>query len=101
MGADNTSNSKIVVTSAYHEMYYHILGFRKRSVSAVRNGGIVLTGQPGVGASLSLNPYPVRQLTGVPLSRKNFIPRLHALAADVGQPGRTPIHWVCPLPLLR
>ena len=57
MGADNTSNSEIVVTSAYHEMYYRILGFRKRSASAVRNGGIVLTGQPGVGASLWLNSY--------------------------------------------
>ena len=50
MVPDGTSNNEIVVTEAYRDMYYRILDLRKQSVG--RKGGIVLAGQPGVGASL-------------------------------------------------
>ena len=48
---DGTTDNNIVVTEGYHKMYYRILDFRKPGRP---NRGVVLTGQPGTGASVSL-----------------------------------------------
>jgi len=45
----NTMAGEIVVTEAYDEMFNRILEFREERGSAT---GVVLTGQPGIGACL-------------------------------------------------
>ena len=45
----HTIDNKIVVTKEYHDMYFRIL--RLRQAYGPR-GGVVLTGQPGIGASI-------------------------------------------------
>lgn len=50
LGPYSTLNNEIVVTKGYYDMYYRILGLRMLSPGL--NGGIVLTGQPGIGEPL-------------------------------------------------
>ena len=54
---NKTTDNKIVITKSYHEIYYRILDVRRIKGN---DGGAVLIGQPGVGASPRLNPYPAR-----------------------------------------
>ena len=55
-----TLDKTIVITKSYHEIYYRIL-----DAGRAGKGGVVLTGQPGVGASKRLDPRPVQRLTFV------------------------------------
>ena len=48
-----TSDNKIVITRSYREMYDRISDLRK----ALGSGGVVITGQPGIGVSLA-EPTP-------------------------------------------
>ena len=47
VGLKTTLDNEIVVTKSYHDTYYRILGLR--AIEKGREGGVVLTGQPGVG----------------------------------------------------
>jgi len=51
--SEETANSEIVITEAYEKTYNHILNLRGRG-SEANTGGVVLTGQPGIGMSLML-----------------------------------------------
>ena len=44
-----TIDNKIVVTKEYHDMYFRVLRLRQADGP---DGGVVLTGQPGIGASI-------------------------------------------------
>ena len=59
---DDTSGDRILVTKSYENMCRHLLYLHKDDKGTDK--GAVLTGQPGVGASLRPDPHPVRQLTG-------------------------------------
>jgi len=50
---EDTADSDIVVTKAYEDMYNRILNLRE-GTSESNTRGVLLTGQPGVGASLNL-----------------------------------------------
>ena len=47
-----TVDNTIVITRSYHETYYRMLDARKAMEG---EGGVVLTGQPGVGGSRQLD----------------------------------------------
>jgi len=84
----STSGNQIVVTEAYDKMFHRLMALREEDKGDRK--GAVLTGQPGTGASLRLDPHAVRQLTDA--SRKNHLPKVHARAADFRSPGRTPVY---------
>ena len=47
----DTANSEIVITRAYEDMYNRILSIREGKPESDTRG-VVLTGQPGIGASI-------------------------------------------------
>ena len=55
--ADSTAEGRILVTEPYDQMYHRLL--RLRINDRGRNKGVVVTGQPGVGASPRSDHYPV------------------------------------------
>jgi len=63
---DDTSENRILVTKSYDDTFHRLLNLRQRDRGKRR--GVVLTGQPGTGASL-WPPYPhlARQLTSTPV----------------------------------
>ena len=52
---------RLLVTKPYNDLFHRILEKRRMDKGVTR--GVVVTGQPGVGASQP-DPYPVRQLNG-------------------------------------
>lgn len=76
---DDTTGNRILVTKAYEEMFYRILRLRKMDKGTRR--GVVITGQPGIGAS-SIRSSPVRPLTGTSIFRENNLPEAHARIPD-------------------
>ena len=56
------SGDQIVVTESYVHMLHRIL--RLRSLDKGSNRGVVVTGQPGTGASIMIRSSVVRKLTG-------------------------------------
>src|SRR5258707_15891664 len=95
-GAGSTSENRILVTKSYDAMYHRLLLLRQNDEGDAK--GVVLTGQPGIGASLrSLScatTYPAH------LSRKDYLPKVHARAADLSSSGRTPVRLLSCLPFL-
>ena len=65
----STSDGQIVVTKSYDEMYYRLLALRE---TRAPGSGAVITGQPGIGTSIRLNPRLVRQLIGVFVTQENL-----------------------------
>ena len=63
------SDGQIVVTKSYDEMYYRLLALRENRGPG---SGAVITGQPGIGTSIRLNPRLVRQLIGVFVAQENL-----------------------------
>ena len=51
----NTLGDRILVTKAYDDVFHRILRLRAKDLGGSR--GAVITGQPGVGASLRPNPH--------------------------------------------
>jgi hypothetical protein len=72
-------------------MFHRLLHLRKNDEGDAK--GAVLIGQPGIGASLSLGLRPApREISLVhAFFRKNYLPKVHARAADFCSPGRTPV----------
>src|SRR5258707_2590585 len=95
-GAGSTWDNRILVTRSYDDMYHRLLLLRQNDEGDAK--GAVLTGQPGIGASLrSLScatTYPAH------LSRKDYLPKVHARAADLSSSGRTPVRLLSCLPFL-
>ena len=58
-----TTGNRILVTKSYNDMLHRLLRLRKRDRG--NRKGVVLTGQPGTGASLSSDLHPVRQPNGI------------------------------------
>jgi len=57
----STSGNQILVTKSYEDMFHRML--RLRNYDRGTSRGMVLTGQPGTGASQRLDPHLVRQFT--------------------------------------
>ena len=49
--SEETANGEIVITKAYEDMYNRILNIREGNPESDTRG-VVLTGQPGIGASI-------------------------------------------------
>jgi len=64
---DGTSGGQILVTRSYDVMLRRLLRLRREDNGAAK--GAVLTGQPGVGASLLPDPHTV-QLTSASIQEK-------------------------------
>ena len=54
------SRNQIVVTRSYEEMFHRLLRLRSKDHGSTR--GVVLTGQPGIGASLCPDSHHILQL---------------------------------------
>ena len=54
----SASENRILVTNSYERMFHRLLRLRKNDVGGTQ--GVVLTGQPGIGAPLQPDPRPVR-----------------------------------------
>jgi len=66
----DTPRNQILVTKPYDEIFRRVLCLRQRDRGKGR--GVVLTGQPGIGASLWPGPHPVRQLTGASVPQEKL-----------------------------
>ena len=53
---------KILITESYDKMFHRLLLLRRTPLPPTR--GVVITGQPGIGASTRLDRFLARQLTG-------------------------------------
>ena len=71
-----TSDSQIVVTKSYDEMYYRLLDLHENGDPG---SGAVITGQPGIGTSLWLNPRLLQQLIGASVAQENPISSISCL----------------------
>ena len=56
-----TLRENILVTESYDKMFHRLLLLRRTPVPSTE--GVVITGQPGIGASTRLDRFLVRQLT--------------------------------------
>jgi hypothetical protein len=80
----DTTKGQILVIKSYEDIFQRILRLREQGL----NRGIVLSGQPGTGKSLSRNLHPVRPLTGASI-REKHLSEVPASATSLSSPGRT------------
>ena len=85
---ESTSGDEILITRAYDSTFHRLLRLRKDDTGKER--GVVLTGQPGIGASMTRSP-PCDNLPAHLGFRKNYLPKVHARAADFRSRGRNPV----------
>ena len=84
----STSGGQILVTESYDTLLHRMLSFRRQGRGDTK--GVVLTGQPGTGASLLPDLNAARHSPTHPSPRKNHIPEVRAHMVTFKRPGRTP-----------
>ena len=66
----DTPGNRILVTKSYDDMLRRVLYLRQCDKGKDR--GVVLAGQPGIGASLWPGPHPVGQLTSASVPQEKL-----------------------------
>ena len=79
---------RLLVTKPYNDLFHRILEKRRMDKGVTR--GVVVTGQPGVGASQP-DPCPVRQLNSALFCRQNHLPKIYVCPVDFSRPGCAPV----------
>jgi len=87
--AGDTSGDKISITKSYDDMFYRLLQIRQHDEG--ENRGAVLTGQPSIGAPHDQVLTPCDNSPVRLFSRENYLPKVHARAADFSWSGCTPV----------
>ena len=97
--SESTTGNQIIVTKSYDNMLHRILKLRTRDTKGKKRG-VVLIGQPGIGASLTRSLCPCDNSPAHLFSRKNYLPKVPACMAGFISPGCNPVYLISGPPFL-
>ena len=95
----STTGNQIIITKPYDNMLHRILKLRERDKGD--STGVMLIGQPGIGASLTRSLCPCDNSPAHLFSRENHLPKVPARMANFISPGCTPVYQLYGPPFLR